>query len=143
IETMQVALVQGYLRARTPIADARIARCGVLAGKGEHTRAAEEVETIARQGDLQSVTLYNMACFYSRSVAGVDRDRKLSAVDREHYKVRYGDRAMDLLRLALAKGWGAPAMIKGDADLKPLRARQDFQKLLADLEGKRKEKVGK
>jgi hypothetical protein len=135
---MESALDQGYLLARTPLADARIARCQVLAGKGEHVRATEDVESIARQGGLQSISLYNVACFFSRSMTGVDRDTKLSAANRDRCKARYANRAMEFLRQAVAKGAVGAAVLKRDSDLEPLRPRADFQKLLADLEAKGK-----
>jgi hypothetical protein len=46
---------------------------------------------------------------------------------------------MDLLRQAIAKGWRYPRVIKEDRDLDPLLGREDFQKLLAELEAKEKE----
>ena len=54
-------------------------------------------------------------------------------------KAGYAERAMELLRQAVAKGWRHPRVIKEDPDLEPLRARQDFQKLLAELEEKAKQ----
>jgi hypothetical protein len=49
------------------------------------------------------------------------------------------DRALALLRQAVARGYKDTAHMKKDADLQPLRAREDFKKLLAKLEGKAKE----
>jgi hypothetical protein len=46
---------------------------------------------------------------------------------------------MDFLHEAVAKGWRRPAVMKNDSDLNPLRAREDFRKLLAELEEKDKE----
>ena len=46
---------------------------------------------------------------------------------------------MALLKQAVAKGFNNPGQIKLDRDLSALRQRQDFQKLIADLEGKEKE----
>jgi hypothetical protein len=43
-------------------------------------------------------------------------------------------RAMELLRLAVAKGFKNAAHMKKDTDLDALRQREDFQKLLAELE---------
>jgi hypothetical protein len=43
--------------------------------------------------------------------------------------------AMKLLREALSKGYKDVSQMKKDPDLKPLRQRADFQKLVADLEG--------
>jgi hypothetical protein len=42
-----------------------------------------------------------------------------------------------MLRDAVAKGYKDAAHMKKDSDLDPLRKRDDFQKLLAELEGKK------
>jgi hypothetical protein len=55
----------------------------------------------------------------------------------------YGDEAMKLLRDAVAKGFQDAAHMKKDSDLDPLRGRDDFQKLLADLEAKPELRAGK
>ena len=46
----------------------------------------------------------------------------------------YGDEAMKLLREAVAKGFKDAKQMKQDRDLDPLRDREDFQKLLEELE---------
>lgn len=48
----------------------------------------------------------------------------------------YGDAAMKLLRNAVSTGYRDEAHMKKDTDLDPLRGRQDFQKLIAELQGK-------
>ena len=48
----------------------------------------------------------------------------------------YAARAVQLLREAVAHGYKDVAHMKKDPDLNPLRARPDFQQLLADLEQK-------
>ncbi len=62
-----------------------------------------------------------------------------SPTERKSVKTRYADRAMELLRQAVAKGYRNPDTIKNDHDLDSLRVRKDFQELLADLEAKTKE----
>jgi len=54
---------------------------------------------------------------------------------RKELALTYGDRAMAQLRQAIARGWkGGANVMKRDTYLNPLRARVDFQKLLAHLE---------
>jgi len=50
----------------------------------------------------------------------------------------YSNTAMKLLRDAVSKGYNEVAHMKKDTDLDPLRQRYDFQKLVAELEGKEK-----
>ena len=45
---------------------------------------------------------------------------------------------MKWLRDAVSKGYKDVAHMKKDTDLDPLRKREDFQKFVAELEGKRK-----
>ena len=139
IEILEKAAGKGYLKARSQILNARIARAALSSERGDHGRATEEVEVLLRQRDLGSLHVYNAACFFSRASAAVDHDTKLSPAERKRVKARYADRAMDLLRQAIAKGWRRPRAMKEDRDLEPLRARKDFQELLADLEAKTKE----
>jgi hypothetical protein len=48
----------------------------------------------------------------------------------------YADRAMATLKAAVAKGYKNLAQMKKDTDLDPLRQRDDFKKLMAELEAK-------
>jgi hypothetical protein len=134
IEIMKQVMSRGYLKAGIQLLDARIRRAIALAGLGDHARATEDVEAVARQGDLDSLQLYTTACVFSRASAAADHDTKLSTTDRDRLKARYADRAMEYLRQAVAKGYHNPSVIKEDHDIDPLRARQDFQKLLQALE---------
>src|SRR5262249_41990390 len=139
IQKMKEANSQGYRHAQTPIVDARMARSSVLAEKGEFKEATEEVENIVRESSLEAVSVFNVACFYSRCSGAAERDAKLLPAEREQLKARYADRAMEFLHQAVSKGWNGPDAIKNDPDLKPLRSRTDFQKLIAELEAKEKE----
>jgi hypothetical protein len=94
---------------------------------------------VARLEDFTSGNFYNVACVFSRASAAAEHDTKLSTADRARLKARYADRAMEYLRRAVAEGWRNTSVAKKDADLDPLRARIDFQKLLAELEEKTKQ----
>ena len=48
----------------------------------------------------------------------------------------YADQAMAMLRDAVAKGYKDVVHMKKDTDLDPLRQREDFKKLVAELETK-------
>jgi hypothetical protein len=65
-------------------------------------------------------------------------DSKLSNDQRAEQSKWCADKAMTMLNDAVAKGYGNTAQLKNDADLNPLRDREDFTKLLADLEAKAK-----
>jgi hypothetical protein len=63
---------------------------------------------------------------------------KLDDKQRKDAAQFYGDAAMRLLRDAVSKGYKDAPHMKKDSDLEPLRQREDFQKLVAELEGKGK-----
>jgi tetratricopeptide (TPR) repeat protein len=69
-------------------------------------------------------TIYDVACTHALMIA--------KATDRG----RQADLAMDWLRQAVAAGFKNAAHIKKDPDLDPLRDREDFKKLIAELEAK-------
>jgi serine/threonine protein kinase/tetratricopeptide (TPR) repeat protein len=139
IAVMEGVVGKGFQPGRTHLLDARIDRAAMLAGRGDHVQATADAEAVARLGNLNSASVYNVACVFSRASAAADHDTKLSTADRARLKARYGDRAMEYLRQAVAEGWGNPSVAKTDTDLDPLRARKDFQKLLAELEEKTKQ----
>jgi hypothetical protein len=49
-------------------------------------------------------------------------------------QAKYAERAIALLRRAVAKGYRNAHEMKNDDDLKSLRPREDFQKLLREIE---------
>ena len=51
-------------------------------------------------------------------------------------KQEHADREMELLQKAVKAGWKKAEHTARDTDLDPLRAREDFKKLLSDLERK-------
>ena len=57
-------------------------------------------------------------------------------------KQEYADRAMELLQMAVLAGYKNAAYMAKDIDLVSLHGREDFQKLLRELETK-KEKAAK
>jgi serine/threonine protein kinase/tetratricopeptide (TPR) repeat protein len=139
IAIIEGAVGKGYQPGRKGLLDTRLYRAMTLATRGDHVQATAEAETVARLGGLLYTTVYNVACVFSRASAAADHDTKLSTADRARLKARYADRAMEYLRQAVAEGWGNPSLAKTDTDLDPLRARKDFQKLLAELEEKTKQ----
>ena len=117
---------------------ARIGRAVTIAIEGNHARALEEADALARQQYLTPINVYDIAGLYSMTSAAAERDPKLSSADRTRLKARYADQAMDYLRVALSRGYGNPGVLRGDSDLDPLRSRDDFRKLLDNLEAQQK-----
>jgi hypothetical protein len=87
-------------------------------------------------------SLYNLACLSALSSAAVGKDASLPQADRDQLAERHAAQAVERLGQAQAAGFFKdPAKIehlKKDADLDPLRSRDDFKKLLKELEEKAK-----
>jgi hypothetical protein len=81
---------------------------------------------------------YDAGCGLSLCVPVVAQHDQLDDKQRGEAAQFYADATMKLLREAVGKGWKNVAHMKKDTDLDPLRQRQDFQKLIAELEGKGK-----
>jgi serine/threonine-protein kinase len=108
----------------------RLQRAVSLTHAGDHAQAVSEADALAQAKDVNAPTLYDLACVCSLSSAAVKNDAKLAD--------RYAARAVELLREAVAKGFKDIEHLKKDTDLDPLRGRDDYRKLLKELEEKTK-----
>jgi tetratricopeptide (TPR) repeat protein len=100
----------------------RASRATSLVQAGRVAEAVAEVADLTRSAGWSAEQLYDFACVYSLA-SGKD------PANREAFAAR----AVGLLRQAVAAGWKDAAHLRTDADLDPLRMREDFQKLLASL----------
>jgi len=114
----------------------RLLRAATLARKGDHRQAVAEAQmfTAAKPADL----LYRAACVYSLASAAVLKDEAIPSPERDKLAGEYSARAVLLLRAAqAAQGFRDPVSVgqlKEDKDLEPVRSREDFKKLLAEVE---------
>jgi serine/threonine protein kinase/Flp pilus assembly protein TadD len=122
---------QGY---RNHLAVLTAAHAGLL-GQREAIRTAEACRNLGWSAPADA---YAAACGLSLCVPAVAKHDKLDAKRREAAAQFYSDAAMKALREAVSKGYKDVRLIKKDTDLNPLRQREDFQKLVAELEAKGK-----
>jgi hypothetical protein len=108
------------------------------AGLLEQQDAARTAETCRDLGWNAPVDAYFAACFLSQCVPVVAQHARLDGKQRKEAARFYGDAAMKLLRDAVGKGYKDVAEMKKHPALAPLRQREDFQNLVAELEGKGK-----
>jgi serine/threonine-protein kinase len=84
--------------------------------------------------------MVSLAGVCSRAAAVVAKDGRLARAERENLAERYAGHAIELLTKAHAAGYfldpGKVEYIRKDTGLEPLRSREDFKKLLSNLEGK-------
>ena len=108
------------------------------AGLLEPDDAVRTAETRRDLGWDAPADAYDAACFLSLCVPIVAKHDKLDDKQRKEAAQFYGDGAMKLLLEGVSKGYKDVAHMKKDTGLDPLRQRDDFQKLVAELEGKGK-----
>jgi serine/threonine protein kinase/lipoprotein NlpI len=77
-------------------------------------------------------------CFLSRCIPIVAKHDKLDDRQRKEAAQFYGDAAMKFLREGVSKGWKDVTPMKKETGLDPLRQREDFKKLMEELEKKAK-----
>jgi serine/threonine protein kinase/tetratricopeptide (TPR) repeat protein len=98
-----------------------------LVRAGRVAAAIEEAEELAHNADPS--LLYNVACVYALA----SKPTKGNPISPE-LQAKYAERAIALLRQAIAKGYRNVHEMKNDDDLKSLRPRDDFQKLLSEMQ---------
>jgi serine/threonine-protein kinase len=116
---------------------ARAKRSTALARQSHHGEALREAEGAVEEGKPTDDILYVASVTYALAAAGVRQDTTRPPAERDRLTEQYSARAVDLLRQGIFKGYRDAAQIRTDPDLDPLRQRDDFQKLLAELETKK------
>ncbi len=108
----------------------------VFAGTADYDSAMRTAEEIAKLGWEPAADIYNAACAFARCGLVVDSDQELSEADRRKHTAAFADRAVLALKDAIEKGFKDVDKLKKDKDLEALRSRDDFQKLITELESK-------
>jgi tetratricopeptide (TPR) repeat protein len=111
-----------------------------LARGGEHSPAAALAQALAAQRSLPAELDYQVAAVYALATAAARKDVARSAAERDRLAREYAARALDLLKRVNAAGYfKAPAnlaKLRQDPDFDTLRPRDEFKRLLSDVEGK-------
>jgi eukaryotic-like serine/threonine-protein kinase len=128
-----------------PLINMRLYRPNPLARLGEHLQAAKEMETLLAEGHTQALNIHTFSWVYAICSAAAANDARLPAAEREKLADQYGRRAVELLRRAQAAGYyrdaGRLAQMKQNKDLDTIRNRDDFKRLMAELEAVQKGSV--
>jgi eukaryotic-like serine/threonine-protein kinase len=107
------------------------------AGLGDPAGAKQAAEKLRDLGWDPPGDAYFAACFLSVCIPNVQRDYQATKEERDNQAAFYGDEALKMLRDAVTKGYKNVEHMKQDKNLDPLRAREDFKRLLAELEAKK------
>jgi serine/threonine-protein kinase len=108
-----------------------------LAGLRDQAAAVQTAEKLRDLGWDPALEAHDAAAALAQCVPVVEKDEQLPAEQREKQARSYADQAMQMLLHAVVKGYKDLAQLKKDKDLDPLRKRDDFQKLLNELEAKK------
>jgi hypothetical protein len=113
---------------------------------GEHVRATAEASEAFERVRESGGALYFVSCVFSLASAAVAKDGTLpQQVERSRLADEHAARAVAILLKARDAGCfkdpAKIALLKQDTDLDPLRARTDFIKLVAEVEGQAESKA--
>jgi serine/threonine protein kinase/tetratricopeptide (TPR) repeat protein len=107
-------------------------------GLADHARVAAIATEIVRFDCEPPKDTYGAGCLLARCVPLANKDTTLSEARRKELAESYTQQSLALLRQAVTQGKDV-ALMKKDSDLESLRPRDEFRRLLADLEaGSRK-----
>jgi serine/threonine-protein kinase len=118
--------------AHVGLSNSLAGRAVVWARQGKYKAALEETDGLSKQAELTGGNCYALGCAYARCLTLVTDDTKLSQAERRRRAEDHAARAVTMLRRALDKGYKPAAWKLGTADLRPLKDRADFKKLLQD-----------
>jgi tetratricopeptide (TPR) repeat protein len=107
------------------------------AGLGDQAGALRAAERLRDLGWDPPGDAYDAACALSLCMPIVQKNEKASQDERAKQAASYGDAAMKMLHAAVARGFKDSAHMQEDKDLESLRERDDFKKLLAEMEPKK------
>jgi tetratricopeptide (TPR) repeat protein len=94
---------------------------------GHVLEAIADSEELTKLSNWNPVEWYDFACAYA-----------VAAAKYPDKKQAYGDRAVELLRIAVKNGWKDAAHMAKDCDMDALRERADYKKLIAEMEASKK-----
>jgi tetratricopeptide (TPR) repeat protein/tRNA A-37 threonylcarbamoyl transferase component Bud32 len=106
---------------------------GALLALQDHAAAAKAAEELAATVAGKPREGPRVARVLARCAGLASGDRALAKPKRQELAGAYGSRAVELLRKAVAAGWRDGKALRESADFEPLRTRDDFKKLVAEV----------
>jgi tetratricopeptide (TPR) repeat protein len=106
---------------------------GLLRELGRAAEAADTSEECLKLWPGHVTELYTVGCELALCVRLAGQGRAELTARQEAERRGYADRAVELLRQAVAAGFKDLKKLRENPDLDPLRARDDFKQMLAEL----------
>jgi tetratricopeptide (TPR) repeat protein/tRNA A-37 threonylcarbamoyl transferase component Bud32 len=120
----------------------RALRAVVLARAGEHVRAVAEVEVMEKDPKVSNEGVWELARACALSIGAARKDGKRVPAEQTALADRYGTQALGLLKKLHEQGYFKNAdnarALASEKELGALRDRSDFQRLLKQVEGRKK-----
>jgi hypothetical protein len=116
----------------------RLFLAATLVALGDHVGAGHTAEQLAALGWDPAFNACNAACILAQCIPTVQGDTTLSELRCQELTRAYTDRALNLLRQSVSKGYRDVTRVKKDKSLDPLRKLPDFDKLVREMEEKEK-----
>jgi tetratricopeptide (TPR) repeat protein len=116
----------------------RVALSMVLLDTGNHVAVPSLVAEMVEHSAGTAAEYFDAAHFVSRAAVLAGKDEKLPAGKRAELVTQYADQAMGYLQEVAKIGFDTPLKLRIGVDpfLAPLRTRDDFKQLMADLKPK-------
>jgi tetratricopeptide (TPR) repeat protein/tRNA A-37 threonylcarbamoyl transferase component Bud32 len=119
----------------------RLALCGHYLSLGDarvqledHAGTAQAIADLLEVAPATWPDYPRAAGLQARCIRLAQQDKKVADTRRPELVQRYGDQVVVLLQRALAQGYTDSNYLKKTADFEPLRSREDFKKLLSELD---------
>jgi serine/threonine-protein kinase len=100
----------------------------------DHAGAVAAAQQLAGLSFSSAFDVYRSAFYIALSIPLAEKDQRVSEARRRILSASYADQAMELLRLAVARGFRDAARLKQSQAFDPLRSRADFQILIQRME---------
>jgi hypothetical protein len=101
------------------------------------TRAAAEAERLAADPSVSDEGLFNVACVYALAAQHCDQDARLNADEQKMLAEHCAAQAVAVVKTLLDKGYFKDRThaeaLQTDEDLRVLREREDFQRMMKEL----------
>lgn len=101
---------------------------------GDYVAAAKNIGDLAKLAPANWPKRVDAALLLARCAALVEKDAARSAAEKQQLAMKYGEQAIELLRVAVDQGFKDAAFFKKD-DFAPLRSKKAFQDLQRKLGG--------
>ncbi|MBI3407251.1 MAG: tetratricopeptide repeat protein [Planctomycetes bacterium] len=116
----------------------RMFLCMTLLSMKDHRQLAMAGRELADTDYQPEKDVYEGAIWVAKCVSLAEKDARLAEGQRKELVQAYAAQAIDILKQAVARGYKNARGLSKEPAFAPLRSREDFQKLVAEVDAKKK-----